>query len=177
MEVNRYHHSASSTLFILGYFETLSSLIAFLVVASKLGKFKLLCSLGCASVETKVFKVGTVISLLAKKKKKKRKNTILDQSSHWVMLLIEGTSNQKSKFHASFGNSPLASCHPASCQGKSSYGAGGVGSSSLQGPSWGAEARGQGCSCPTLLCSARVSVPLGMRLKWIPLNSFLAEIL
>lgn len=46
VEVNRYHHSAASMPFILSYFETPSSLLAFLVVASKLGKFKLLCSLG-----------------------------------------------------------------------------------------------------------------------------------
>lgn len=51
---------------------------------------------------------------------------MLDQNSHRMRLLRVGMSNQKSKFHTSscFGNRPLASCHPASCQGKSSYQAG-----------------------------------------------------
>ena len=190
MEANRYHHSASSTPSVLGYFETPSSLLAFLVVASKLGKFKLLCSLGWASVEAKEFNVGTVVSLLAK-----NPHTMLDQNSHRMRLLIVGMSNQKSKFHASshFGNRLLASCQPASCQGKSSYQAGRCWQLELARPilqeqKWRARAAVRGLtlqhggwrySCPTLHCSlnACVFVLLGMQLKWMPLNSFLAEIL
>lgn len=124
------------------------------------------------------FKVVTVVSVLVE-----NPHGTLDQNSHCMRLLIVGMSNQKSKFHTSsrFGNSLLASCHLASCQGKS-LPSGEV----LAAQTHGSRSDGSGlqyggwrCGCPMQHCSliVCVSVLFGMQLKWMPLNSFLAEIL
>lgn len=150
-----------------------SSLLAFLSVASRLSKFKLLRSLGWPNVEIKVL---TVVSVLAESP-----HSTLAQNSHCMTLLIVGMSNQKSKFHTSsrFGNSLLASCHLASCQGNS-LPSGEV----LAAQTHGSRSDGSGLQyggwrygCPTQHCSLNLSVLFGMQLKWAPLNSFLAEIL
>lgn len=48
---------------------------------------------------------------------------VLDQNSHHVRIIILGVSNPHQNFTANshFGRRQIASCHPASCQGKSSY--------------------------------------------------------
>lgn len=170
---------ASPTLFISGYLETPSSFFALLEITSKLGKFKPLCSLGWASVEVKEFEVGTVVSLL-----EKPPCTVLDQDSHHMMLRTLGTSNRKSKFHMSicFGNTLLASCHSASCQGKSPYQGGRCWQLKLTRPimqdqKWGARADATAAQSHAAFLRCYVFVLLGKQLRWMPLNSFLAEIL
>lgn len=48
----------------------------------------------------------------------KKKPAVLDQNSHHVRLIILGVSNPHQNFT---GRRQIANCHPASCQGKSSY--------------------------------------------------------